>query len=181
MTLYTKYGDQGFTFTKISVKTPKNHALVNFLGNVDELNCFMGLLHHELEKTQRFEQSATVVAIMNILFEIGAFMGYGTALNFEKLKLWISNLEVLIDEQEKSNTPLKNFILPTGNLDGCMSHMCRAVARRVERSIYELEIFAECELVIQFLNRLSDYLFSLARTVNRLGGKEEIIWRSEAK
>lgn len=178
MSLYTKYGDKGFTFTKLSVKTPKNHALVNFLGNLDELNCFIGNLASNLKKDSRVCFYEKLTKIMSMNFEIGAFLGYGTALCFDTLGKFIKDIEEDIDELEKNNAPLSNFILPTGSHDSCLAHLCRAIARRVERSIYEMEIMAESELVIQFLNRISDYFFSLARTLNRLDGESEIIWRS---
>lgn len=174
MSLYTKYGDSGFTFTKLSKKTPKNHALVDFLGNLDELNCSIGYLL-SISADMHAER---LTQLMNLLFEIGAFVGYGSPLEFEKLKIFISNLEKEIDAQEAANVPLANFILPTGTPSAAWTHVCRAIARRVERSIYEMEIMAEMELIIQFLNRVSDYFFSLARTLNRIEGGKEIIWQS---
>ncbi len=179
MTLYTKYGDKGFTFTKVSSKTPKNHSLVNFLGNLDELNCFVGVLCQGLSEKQHDNEADLVKKLMSLLFEIGAFMGYGSSLNFDKVEEFISVLEGAIDAQEKENKPLSNFILPTGTVNSCNAHICRAVARRVERSIYEMEILAECELIIQFLNRISDYFFSLARTLNRVENGVEIIWQAD--
>jgi cob(I)alamin adenosyltransferase len=178
MSLYTKYGDSGFTFTKLSKKTPKNHALVDFLGNLDELNCSVGYLSSVLSTDAVKIHAERLQHLMNLLFEIGAFVGYGSPLDFEKLKTFISDLEKEIDEQEGANVPLANFILPTGTPSAAWTHVCRAVARRVERSIYEMEIMAEMELVIQFLNRVSDYFFSLARTLNRIEGGKEIIWQS---
>ena len=178
MTLYTKYGDKGFTFTKLSVKTPKNHALVNFLGNLDELNCFIGDLASKISPSTEKHSYDFVSKIMSFNFEIGAFLGYGTALCFENLNNFIKSIEKEIDDLESKNSPLSNFILPTGSDRSCAAHICRAVARRAERSIYEMEIMAEAELVIQFLNRISDYFFSLARTLNRIDGQSEIIWRS---
>ena len=178
MSLYTKYGDKGFTFTKLSVKTPKNHALVNFLGNLDELNCFVGSLAAQISTPADKDFYDIVTKIMSVNFEIGAFLGYGTPLCFENLNSFIKVIEQQIDDQESKNNPLSNFILPTGSERSCAAHVCRSVARRAERSIYEMEIMAEAELVIQFLNRISDYFFSLARTLNRLDGQAEIIWRS---
>jgi cob(I)alamin adenosyltransferase len=179
MSIYTKYGDKGYTFTKISSKTPKNHILVNFLGNLDELNCFLGSFYSGLVSKDHTSIAEFVKRLMRWNFEIGAFIGYGSQLNFEKLERFISVIEQEIDEQEKNNPALQNFILPTGVTNSSNAHLCRAVARRVERSIYEMEIMAENELIIKFLNRISDYFFSVARTVNRLEGGEEIIWTSD--
>jgi len=101
MALYTKYGDKGFTFTKISSKTPKNHELVNFLGNLDELNSFIGILNVNVKSAGLEAQHLLINKLMKINFEIGAFIGYGTPLNFEKLNSVIEQLEQAIDFQEK--------------------------------------------------------------------------------
>jgi cob(I)alamin adenosyltransferase len=177
MSLYTKYGDEGYTYTKISVKTPKNHPLVHFLGNLDELNCAIGMLVCELKCRGYSAMAILNKKIMEVNFEIGAFVGYGTPLDFQYVNDIVKEIEKSIDTQEEVNGKLKNFILPTGVYSSVCAHQCRAIARRVERSIYELEITAECELIIQFLNRISDYFFSVARTVNRTENGEEIIWQ----
>lgn len=178
MSLYTKYGDQGYTFTKISAKTPKNHDLIHFLGNMDELNCYCGMLYSLMSKNDMTQYCETLLSIMEINFETGAFLGYGTELNFSKVENLVSVLEKAIDLQEEQNGKLKNFIYPMGTEVSVWAHMCRAVSRKTERSIYQLEITAECECIIMFLNRISDYFFSLARTANRLGNVQEIIWTS---
>lgn len=179
MALYTKYGDKGFTYTKVSSKTPKNHELVNFLGNLDELNSFVGMLCVHVKPAGLEAQYLLTKKLMTIIFEVGAFMGYGTALNFQKLEDVLVELEQAIDFQEKENGVLKNFILPTGSTASCYAHICRTIARRTERSIYEMEILAESEAIIRFLNRISDYFFSLARTLNRTYNIEDIIWQAE--
>lgn len=176
MSLYTKYGDQGYTYTKISVKTPKNHSLVHFLGNLDELNCSIGLLYSLLCDKNLTELAIVIKDIMSLNFEIGAYLGYGTLLDFVKVESLVAIVEKNIDTQEKANGELRNFILPTGSHASCVAHTCRAISRRTERSIYELEITAECECIIMFLNRISDYFFSIARTMNRLDKVQEIIW-----
>lgn len=178
MSLYTKYGDKGFTYTKLSAKTPKNHALVNFLGNLDELNCFLGYLFAKINSNDVLP-IGLLEKIMAKCFEIGAFLGYNTNLCFDKMDAFILEIEKTIDQMECENSELKNFILPTGTPNSGLAHMCRAIARRVERSMYDMEIHAENEVVIKFLNRLSDFLFSLARTINRVEGGKEIIWQAE--
>jgi cob(I)alamin adenosyltransferase len=92
---------------------------------------------------------------------------------------FILDIEKTIDDMEEKNTKLQNFILPTGTSSSALAHVCRAIARRVERSMYDLEIHAENEVIVKFLNRLSDFLFSLSRTINRIEGGDEIIWQSE--
>jgi cob(I)alamin adenosyltransferase len=176
--LYTKYGDQGFTYTKHDPKTPKNHALVFVLGEIDELNCNIGYLHASICAKKNSEICDYLKKIMNVLFEIGAFVGYGQNLSESILVDEIKNLENKIDSQEKENGELKNFILPTGSENSALAHICRAVCRRVERNIYMLESPLHYDMVKKFLNRLSDYFFSLARTINRLELGKEIIWQS---
>lgn len=178
MSLYTKYGDKGYTYTKLSAKTPKNHALVNFLGNLDELNCFLGYLYSKIRSNESLPVGI-FERIMSKCFEIGAFLGYNTHLDFEKMDNFILDIEKTIDDMEDKNTKLQNFILPTGTSSSALAHVCRAIARRVERSMYDLEIHAENEVIVKFLNRLSDFLFSLSRTINRIEGGDEIIWQSE--
>ena len=178
MSLYTKYGDKGYTYTKLSAKTPKNHALVNFLGNLDELNCFLGYLYSQIQSNPELPVEI-LKKVMSKCFEIGAFLGYNTDLCFEKMDAFILEIEKSIDFMEGSNEKLQNFILPTGTGNSAQAHICRAIARRVERSMYDLEIHAENEVIIKFLNRLSDFLFSLARTINRVEKGQEIIWQAE--
>lgn len=178
MSLYTGYGDKGYTYTKLSAKTPKNHALVNFLGNLDELNCFLGYLFSSIKQNENLPVSL-FEKIMAKCFEIGAFLGYNSNLCFEKMDIFILEIEKTIDKMETENSSLQNFILPTGTSNSALAHVCRAVARRVERSMYDMEIHAENEVIVKFLNRMSDFLFSLARTINRIEGGREIIWQAE--
>lgn len=174
--LYTKYGDSGYTYTKVDAKTPKSHAVVHVLGEIDELNCHIGLLYASMCPDKHNEICDFLKKIMNLLFEIGAFVGYGSEISDEYISESITNLEKKIDQQEKENGVLKNFILPTGSKNSALAHICRSVCRRVERNIYSLEYPLHFVLVKQFLNRLSDYLFSLARTINRIEFGTEIIW-----
>jgi len=174
--LYTKYGDSGYTFTKVDAKTPKTHALVHVLGEIDELNCHIGLLYASMSPDKHNGICDFLKNIMNLLFEIGAFVGYGTEITDDCIIQFITNLENMIDKQEKENGELKNFILPTGTRNSALSHVCRSVCRRVERNIYNLEYPLHFILIKRFFNRLSDYLFSLARTINRLEFGTEIIW-----
>ena len=89
MSLYTGYGDKGYTYTKLSAKTPKNHSLVNFLGNLDELNCFLGYLFSSIKQNENLPVSL-FEKIMAKCFEIGAFLGYNSNLCFEKMDIFIS-------------------------------------------------------------------------------------------
>lgn len=176
--LYTKYGDKGYTYTKFDPKTPKNHYVVQFLGELDELNSFVGLLNARicLGKDQS-RVCENLKVIMSKLFEIGAFVGYGSSICSTELEQAIKHLESEIDVQENNNEPLCNFILPTGSENAALAHVVRSICRRVERNIYNLEQPKHYEGIVKYMNRLSDYFFSLARTINRNDGVEEIIWQ----
>lgn len=176
--LYTKYGDKGYTYTKFDSKTPKNHYVVQFLGELDELNSCIGFLNSKICVSNQKEAICNNLKdIMNKIFEIGAFVGYGTPLSNDKLEEGVLQLEKEIDLQEQENGQLKNFILPTGSENSALAHVVRSVCRRVERNIYNLEQPKHYEYIIKYLNRLSDYFYSLSRTINRLEGGSEILWQ----
>lgn len=177
--IYTKYGDKGFTYTKFDAKTPKNHYVVNFLGELDELNSYIGFLNARICLGKNSSRICdNLKDIMSKLFEIGAFVGYGTKIGNERLELATAYLENEIDAQEAENGALHNFILPTGSENAALAHIARSVCRRVERQIYNLEQPKHYEWVMKYINRLSDYLFSLARTINRFEGIPEILWQN---
>jgi cob(I)alamin adenosyltransferase len=115
--------------------------------------------------------------IMSILFSVGAFVGYDTEINMEKLDEFVKKLENKIDWFEAYNGELKNFILPTGTSCSAYCHVCRTVCRRVERRLYDVPKAGGSEVVVRFFNRLSDFLFSVSRTCNSLGGGKEIVWQ----
>jgi len=178
--IYTKYGDKGYTFTKFDPQTPKNHYIVNFLGELDELNSSLGLLSAQIINNDKLKESALFLQeIMDVCFSLGAFVGYGTKIPENKFDEIVNKIETLIDIQEKENGKLKNFILPTGHVDSALGHVCRSICRRVERNIYNLESKNSLKLPSVFLNRLGDYLFSLARTINKVNDCQEIIWENK--
>jgi cob(I)alamin adenosyltransferase len=177
--LYTKTGDGGFTFTKIDAKTPKNNLLVHCLGNIDELNSCVGALYSSIKPKKNNEKIISDLKdVMDVLFHLGSFVGYGSDVSDDFICVSINTLESAIDEQESKNLPLKNFILPTGCMSASMAHVARSVCRRAERGLYDLEQPRHYNKVTKYLNRLSDYFFSLARTLNRLENVEEIVWSS---
>lgn len=154
MPIYTKKGDRGKTGLFDGRRVPKNDALVEAIGAVDELNAAIGAATQKLSEVQ------------SDLFAIGSQLaGYKTKRDLEKRAL---ELETEIDKMWKKMPPLKNFILPRGQL-----HLARAICRRAERAT----VAAKAEFAYQYLNRLSDYLFCLARFVNYKSRKPEVIWR----
>jgi len=184
--LYTGYGDKGCTFTKKNPKTPKHDKLIHLIGELDELNSHIGYLVYLLEKKSRQEKYALFQRrIQSLIFHIGAFLGYNTIINKESLEKAITTLEYEIDVQEKENEPISNFILPNGTQAASFAHICRSKTRSIERNlcsyIASLEDPVEINEKIQvFINRLSDYFFSLARTINRVNKNKEFVWRPDS-
>jgi cob(I)alamin adenosyltransferase len=189
--LYTKYGDGGYTFTKGSPRTPKNNIVIKVVGELDELNSHIGfcisLCKNHLGCQPKFLQETTefLAKIQSALFQIGAFYGYKSELLNKNLDLYIQKLEKQTDEQEKENSELHNFVLPCGSPPAAYAHICRSVTRRVERVVcdynFSLKTDEEKMKLIQvFLNRLSDYFFSLSRTLNRVQGVNELLWSAES-
>ncbi len=183
--LYTKYGDGGYTFTKGSPRTPKNNIVIKVVGELDELNSHIGFLISQVEEASLVPQiSEFLMKVQSALFQIGAFYGYKTEISDEKLNLYIEKLEEETDKQEKENSEIHNFILPYGTPAATASHVCRSVTRRVERVVcdynFSLKTDEEKIKLIQiFLNRLSDYFFSLSRTINRIENKKEFFWSAD--
>lgn len=157
----------------------KSELALEAYGTIDELNSFMGFLIAQLE------DSSTVKILhwtQNILFNIGSVLAKDGA-DFEgypELKEGhVAYLEESIDQLNMTLTPLKNFILPGGSAAISSAHICRTVCRRAERRVVALaESDASFDLIIQFLNRLSDFFFILSRSLHQSEGIDEIIWDS---
>ena len=181
MKIYTKKGDEGTTSLFGGSRLPKHHIRIESYGSVDELNSFIGLVRDHLQDT------AVRVELKNIqetLFTIGSHL----AADPSKENLWLpeietSEVELLekgIDRMEESLEPLKNFILPGGHPVVSYCHVVRCVCRRAERNVVALsEINEIAPILIQYLNRLSDYFFVLARFLGKSLGAEEVIWESK--
>lgn len=184
MKVYTKTGDKGETSLYGGVKVSKNHIRIDSYGTVDELNSTIGLIRSYPLSQSIIDQ---LIQIQKNLFHVGAelatpaekmFLANGKC-RLPKLMEEgdILQLETWIDEMEEELEPLMHFILPGGNLAASQAHVSRCICRRAERitvSLHELEeIRPE---VIKYLNRLSDYLFVLARKIAMDAGHEEIKW-----
>ena len=177
--LYTKTGDKGKTSLLGGKKVAKNDMRIEAYGNVDELNSFIGHLKDQEAVENRLKQQ--LYWIQEHLFSIGSILA--TEEDFKGFELpkitetEVSQLEVWIDKFESEVPPLKNFILPGGHPAVSLSHICRTVCRRTERSIIALANSSEIDQVIlQFINRLSDYLFIFARVLSVLLNAPEIPW-----
>lgn len=179
MKIYTKTGDKGQTSLIGGTRVPKHHIRIEAYGTVDELNSWMGLLRDMIENAAT---KALVIEIQDRLFTIGSILASDPEKSKMKLPELhaddILRLEKEIDAIDSSVPPMKSFILPGGHPTVSHCHIARCICRRAERHIIHLsEEAAVSELVIQYLNRLSDYLFMLSRQLTQDLGAEEIPWK----
>jgi cob(I)alamin adenosyltransferase len=179
--IYTKTGDKGLTSLIGGTKVPKSHLRIDSYGTVDELNCYIGLVSDCITDAH----SKTILKeIQDRLFTIGSALACDPEkepkmkipdLKEEDIKL----LEKEIDKMEAQLEPMKSFILPGGHVAVSNTHVARCVCRRAERicvNMQQQNIFV-AELVTKYLNRLSDYLFVLARYIGHIMGSPEIPWK----
>ncbi len=177
--IYTKTGDKGETGLVSGARISKGHDLIDLYGEVDELNANLGFLLSFLSDDNQSDVELLKL-IQNALFDLGSNLAC-EAQNRVKYKLPQINqdavlaIESRIDEIDQELTPLKNFILPGGLPASTYAHVCRTVCRRVERSLvrYGKDL---PQYSVEFLNRLSDYLFVFSRYLNHLEKIEEVPW-----
>src|SRR5678815_730946 len=178
--IYTKTGDLGKTSLIGGTRVPKSHLRIETYGTVDELNSFIGFLDDQLtdERTKKILRE-----IQDRLFTIGSSLACDPEKE-PKMKLPdlkeedVSLLEEEIDTMSKVLPEMKNFILPGGHATVSHVHIARCVCRRAERCCVRLnEQATEDLLILKYLNRLSDYLFVLARYASHLLNAEEIAWK----
>jgi cob(I)alamin adenosyltransferase len=188
MKIYTGTGDGGETGLFGGMRVPKDDPRVEAYGTVDEVNAFLGLARASLS-----ERSRTLDAVLSVLqvelFDVGAELATPPERSASPLAARLRAvtdeqvlvLEQMIDSYEAQLEPLKNFILPGGSLAAAQLHVARTVARRAERSIVSLaEVSPLNPHLIVYMNRLSDLLFVMARTANRLEGISDVLWRGGA-
>ena len=178
MKIYTKTGDQGITSLLGGTRVPKSDLRIDAYGTVDELNSYMGLLRDQEVNLSRAD---ILKEIQDRLFTLGADLA--TAPGKDKVKKPdlhpedILLLEQEMDQMDADLPPLRAFILPGGHSAVSFCHLARTVCRRAERIVVELASYEEVnELVIQYLNRLSDYLFVLGRKMAQELQVEEVTW-----
>lgn len=179
--IYTKTGDLGKTSLIGGTKVPKNNIRIEAYGTVDELNSFIGLTADQIAH----EPSKNILKeIQDRLFTIGSSLACDpdkeSKLKIPDLKESdISLLENEIDKMNEELEEMKSFILPGGHVAISTAHVTRCVCRRTERicvNMMENDLFVD-PLVIKYLNRLSDYLFVLARYIGHLVGVQDIPWK----
>ena len=171
----TRTGDNGTTGLGNNQRVSKNSLRVHAMGDVDELNSHIGLLLCEELPSQVRE---LLVEVQHQLFNLGGELSIP---GFELLK---PEAVMALDEalaQHNAQLPkLEEFILPAGNRAAAQAHVCRTVARRAERQVVALgNEEAINDTPRQYLNRLSDLLFVLARVLNRMHGGDDVYWKSQ--
>ena len=183
MKIYTKKGDQGQTYLFGGGPYPKDNERIEAYGSVDELNSVVGCVSVELQDP---ELATALVEAQRHLFIVGAELATVNptpelAAGFIAQKQ-IKSLETQIDAWEVELEPLKKFILPGGARAASLLHLARTVCRRAERQIVKLshDQAVRPEL-LAYLNRLSDWLFVLARLVNRRAKIEDVLWEGILK
>lgn len=167
----TRTGDDGTTGLGDNTRVSKDHLRVHAMGDVDELNSHIGLLLCEpLPEAVR----PLLVEIQHELFNLGGELSIP---GFELLKAEaVLALDEALAHYNAQLPRLEEFILPAGSRAAAQAHVCRTVARRAERAVVAL---GAREAPRQYLNRLSDLLFVLARVFNRMNGGDDVYWKSE--
>jgi len=185
MKIYTKKGDAGTTQLIGGTRVDKHHMRIETYGTLDELTSFLGFLHDHLvdDRDREF-----IMQIENDLYTLGTFIALDPEKEFLKngsprlsipdlTSENIRQLEAEIDRISQQLPPLKTFVLPGGNKASSLAHICRTVARRAERRMTALHAVSPLKPVhLQYINRLSDYLFVLARKLTYDHGSQEYAW-----
>ncbi len=187
MKIYTRKGDGGETSLFGGRRVSKDELRVEAYGTVDELNSALGLVAARLP-TELEEWRGSLIAIQSDLFTIGAILatpktGAAKPEHIPELtEARVEGLEDWIDKLDEELPPLKAFVRPGGSELAATLHLARSVARRSERRVVALAKGEEVEpVVIKYLNRLSDFLFTLARAANVRQGVADVEWHAEAE
>lgn len=172
--IYTRTGDDGSTGLSDGSRLSKSSPRIEAMGEVDELNCVLGML---LAKPLPEAARACLVEVQHDLFDLGGELAApGIELLAPPRVAW---LEQAIDGFNADLPPLREFILPGGGEAAAVCHLARAVCRRAERRLVGLgREQALRPVLLEYVNRLSDLLFVLGRVLARQAGQGEVLWRS---
>lgn len=183
--VYTRHGDKGVTSLVGGVRIKKSDVRLEAYGTVDELSAHMGMLVALMDENDT--ERTFILQMQNILFNVCTHL----ATDQSQTQLYpsahmpegaVSLLEQRIDQLMGELQETQGFILSGGIPAAAQAHVCRTVCRRAERRIVALADVAEVgDEVLQFVNRLSDYLFALAKKINFNAGRSEIIWQNACK
>lgn len=185
--VYTRTGDEGLTSVVFGSKVSKSSDIVNLVGDLDELNSYLGLLSSNLSTS---EILALILEIQNRIFDIGALLAGSKKINFDQEI--VDSLERYCDQYNDNLPELTSFVLPGGSKEASICFLARAVCRRAERGFVKYidsviasngsEVGAESlhnnfKFSLIYLNRLSDLLFIISRYLNISAGNPEILWK----
>ena len=177
MKIYTKTGDGGETSLFGGSRVGKDDVRIEAYGTVDELNSFIAQLISQLDSE---EQRNLLLEVQKRLFTIGSILAADPSKELPTPDLRLADIHLLeqaMDSMETSLAPLRTFILPGGSPANSSAHICRTITRRAERRVIALHKVAQVpDIVIQYLNRLSDYFFMLSRYIAATLGHEETPW-----
>ena len=180
--IYTKTGDKGETSLIGGKRVPKDHLRIEAYGTVDELNSFVGLIRdHDINS----HYNEILLQIQECLFIAESLLAKDETDKIIQLPCLkesdITLLETEIDVMNEELPELTNFILPGGGMAASYAHVARCVCRRAERIIITLSDKMQVqEIIIKYINRLSDYFFVLARKLAQDAGASDIIWKARA-
>ena len=180
--IYTKTGDKGQTSLIGGTRVSKSHIRIESYGTIDELNSYLGLVN---DLTNDSKINDWILEIQDRLFTIGSELATSPTKEV-KMKLPdlhnsdINWLEMKIDEMNEQLPEMRSFILPRGHQGASACHVARCICRRAERLCVHMRELEEevSDVILQYLNRLSDFLFVLARYITHINGKNEIPWRA---
>lgn len=179
MKIYTKKGDQGETSLFGGKRISKADIRIESYGTVDELNSYIGLLIAYLDESHK--QYDRLIEIQKRLFTVGSILASdpSKALDVpDLLDTDVEDLETAMDNMNETLPPLRSFILPGGSKSTSVCHICRTVTRRAERRVISLMDIEEVpEIIVKYLNRLSDYFFVLSRQITFDKGRKDIPWK----
>lgn len=182
MKIYTRTGDRGKT-SFIGGRVDKDHIRVQTYGTIDEVNSFVGLAIAELDRNQFQAIAEELEKIQHELFDCGSDLANVTAnVKYKVKQEMIDFLEERIDKYMDETPELTKFILPGGVKAAAYLHVARTVARRAEREVVTLMKTEDNvpNLVLTYLNRLSDYFFALARVINHRLGQKDVEYERSA-
>lgn len=173
--IYTRTGDDGTTGLGDGSRINKDSLRVDAMGDVDELNSVIGIM---LTENMPDTLVSALIQIQHDLFNVGGEICIPGYVILQKVR--IDDLEKMIDTLNDDLTPLKEFILPGGTKAAAYCHLARTVCRRAERKLIELHRNEKVtDISLQYLNRLSDLLFVMCRSINKQAGMSDVLWKNE--
>ncbi len=171
--IYTRTGDDGTTSLGDGSRSTKESTRIEAIGTVDELNSCIGVL---LTENLEPEMRDNLENIQHDLFDLGGDLSIPDRVSMSKAQ--VTNLEDKLDQYNSTVPALKEFILPSGTRAAALCHVSRTVCRRAERCVIRLSrTETVAPFIIQYLNRLSDFLFVLCRILNHQQGVGDVLWQ----